>query len=328
MAEGLSEQKLMAEIEGLVVQYQSRLGAVLQQPGPTGYSSRVLCTAIAVIVEFQSRIFAMMPLAGTSDTAAQRLFQINFDLQRKLKEASYMAAFKTAYEEFEAYINNLPASVPPGAPLRLLTASIDRFVEFEQRFHSFEPRAAELASEGILPLMQQKWLAPSVQIAQRHIAAMRKRCDDEMVAAQAREQRGQQCINEFNRIWYEMNTAVNSVNARIQAMNGDMWADRSRYDTELYNHYQTFLRGVARLEPAAAELSAQGQPQLLQSMQAWKADIEKAAAIVKQMAGVQAANKVEMMKKASEMQEEWWRHYQETYKAQQEITKLINSYKP
>src|ERR1039458_5269099 len=139
---------------------------------------------------------------------------------------------------------------------------------------------------------------------------------------------GQQQIDAFNTSYREMRAAVNAINAQIDAGRGNISFDNSPLYSSVYDHYQRFLNRIAQLEAAAKELAAQGQPQLMQSMQAQKADVEKACEIIKQMLGAQQANNMDLLGKAAGMQKDWWNHHEEMRRMQQQITDSINSYKP
>jgi hypothetical protein len=178
-----SEQKIEAEIERVYQECYSRVAALLASPGATGYSAQVLTGCVALYVEYESR-FAGLALAarefdvGKTSTASQRLSALLDELRRKLKEASYMAAFKVVYEKFDAYLAALPTKLPPNVTLPALGDCLSDLGEFEKSFQGFEPRAKELAAEGVLPFMREKWLTPLVEVTRRHIAAIKKRGDD------------------------------------------------------------------------------------------------------------------------------------------------------
>jgi hypothetical protein len=178
-----SEQKLEAEIERVYQECSSRVAALLVAPGATGYSAQVLTACVALYVEYESS-FAGLVLAarefdvGKTSGASQRLSALIHELRQKLKEASYMAAFKVVYEKFDAYVAALPTKLPPNVTLAALGDCLNDLSEFEKSFQGFEPRAKELAAEGLLPFMQEKWLTPLVEVTRRHIAAIKKRGDD------------------------------------------------------------------------------------------------------------------------------------------------------
>jgi hypothetical protein len=371
-----SDLHLLAEIEHVYQEFCSRLTALLGQPDETGYSAQVITSCVALYVEFESRFAAYVPAARKFDientgAASKRLAALSVEFRQRLKEASYLAAFKVVYEKFAAYVTALPAALPPNAPLSQLTACEARLVEFQHCFHGFEPRAAELAAEGILPSMGEKWLTPLVEVTQRHIDAIRKRCDEQrnsdrpelpgslkraefpfknleeamkyfddqrkaeelgsqksVVSTNPVQMTGQQQIDAFNTSYREMRAAVNAINAQIDAGRGNISFDNSPLYSSVYDHYQRFLNRIAQLEAAAKELAAQGQPQLMQSMQAQKADVEKACEIIKQMLGAQQANNMDLLGKAAGMQKDWWNHHEEMRRMQQQITDSINSYKP
>jgi hypothetical protein len=352
-----SEQKLEAEIESVWQECLSRFAALVGS-NETGYSSKVLISYIALCVEYENRFAAFMPIAREFDfdkpsAASQRLTALSVEYRQRLKEASYMAAFKVVYEEFDAYIAALPTALPPNAPFPALTVCLDRLIEFEQRFHSFEPRATELAAEGLLTSMQEKWLNPLAEVTHRHIAAIMKRCDDQRttyitaIMKQCHDQRtvdqlgpqksvinnnpvvttGQQYIDAFNTICNEMDAVVNPILAQIDASRGNIWVDTSPLFNSIYDHYQHFLTRIAQLEPAAKELTVQDQPQLMQLVQAKKADVEKCSEIIEQILARRQASNMDRLKIAAGMQNDLQRHNDEMHRMQQSITDSINSYK-
>jgi hypothetical protein len=175
--------QLQADIEATYQEFCTRSAALLSSPGATGYSAEVLTGFVAMCVDYESHLAALGSLAQTFDagkpsTASQRLAVLNGELRKKLKEASFMAAFKVVYEDFAAYVNALPTAFPANASLIDLTLGLQRLEDFQKRFRSFEPRAAELAGEGLMPTVQEKWLSPLAEICQAHISAMQKRCDE------------------------------------------------------------------------------------------------------------------------------------------------------
>jgi hypothetical protein len=334
------EQSLEAEIEQTRQQLVNLWNSLLPPPpNPQGYSAFTLTSLIGPLVDYDGRFAGLEQRARAFDrdqpcAASQHLAALRGEIQRQMKETSFMASFKVTYEKYEAYIHAMPMTVPQDASVAAINASIQTLREFDQAFHGFQPRASQLASEGVLPQMQEKWLNPMFQSTQQHIANMQARTvqQQQKIFAQQNAQqqlqiRNQNAIDQFNAIVNQMKAAIAPLDAQRNALNQNPFADRSSLDPAYDRIYQDFLATLAGMEPTINDLAQQGKPELLKSYGLWKVDIEGARGKLREMAAGRQDFNAGALKIAAQSQQDFFTHQQEMYKKQQQITDTINRHR-
>jgi hypothetical protein len=331
------EQVLEADIEQTRQQLTQLWTSLLPPvPSPQGPSAFALTSIIGPLVEYDGRFAVLEQRARAFDRdqpcpASQHLAAMRHEIQQKIKESSFMASFKMTYEKYETYIIALPVTVPDNASPALIATCIQTLREFDQAFRGFVPRSVQLAAEGILPHMQERWFNTIFQSTQQHIANMQARAIQQQQKAFAQQNAQQQLELQYQRTSDDFSAVVNQFKAstaaldgQLQALNQNPFADRSFLDAAYDRVYQDFLSRLATMEANIQNLADQGKPELLKSFNAWKSDTEGARAKIRDIAADRRAFNSGAIQIQLKSQQDWFEHQQEMHRKALQITDTIN----